>query len=105
MAAGRRVRGGAKKEQLERQVSEQKLPRGVQIEPSLRAEPACWQGRNVQQGVPAGADHFCSIPTEEGLRGEPNSCRMRYAAEADRTPLTLIHERPPETEEAEQEVR
>lgn len=47
----------------------EKIPRSIQNQPALGAEPAGWQSRNVQERVAAGANQFRPTPSQEGLRG------------------------------------
>jgi len=82
-------------------ISEKKLPRAVEVEPALVAEPTCGEGGDMQQGVAAHADHFGTIPAKEGARGKSHAGRVGDATQANRAAMALVGESPTETDEAD----
>src|SRR5689334_5790850 len=75
-------------------ISEKKLPRAVEVEPALVAEPTCGEGGDMQQRVAAHADHFGTIPAKEGARGKSHAGRVGDATQANRAAMALVGESP-----------
>ncbi len=59
----------------------------------------------MQQGVAIHANHFGSIPAQEGARGEPDAGGVGDAAQANRAALALVGECPPEADQANAKAR
>ena len=85
-------------------IGEKKLPRAVEIEPALVAEPTGGERGNVQEGMAAHADHFSAVPAEEGLRGEAYGGWVGDTAKAYRTAVALVGKGPAEAHEADGEA-
>src|SRR5579859_6751168 len=64
-------------------VGKQEIPRGIEIEPALAAEPTGRQRGDVEEGVAAHADHLGAVPAEESAGGKAHLRGMGDAAQAD----------------------
>src|SRR6185312_6562273 len=82
-----------------RRFRKQGAPRGIEIHPALRREPACWQFRHMQQTVAVRAHQLGAVPGQKISRSFPYTRRMTELAEAHRTPRALVAQRPAQTVE------
>ena len=79
-------------------IRKQASPRSIKRKPSLRAEPTCWQLRNMQQPVATGADQLRAVPSQKISRGFSNPSRVGKHTKANRATPSLILEYPPKGE-------
>src|ERR1700722_12856272 len=75
-------------------VREQAIPRGIEVKPTLGAEPTGRKLRNVQQTVAVGANKFGAVPGQKVSRRFSNPGRIGKHAKARWAALALILQDP-----------
>ena len=79
---------------------EEEVPGGVEIEPSLRAEPTGGDSGDVEEGVAVHAHQLGAVPGEESSGGLADLRRMFNHSETYGATLPLIAQGPAQAEEA-----
>jgi len=80
-------------------IREQASPRSIQVKPALRAKPAGWQLRNMQQSMATRANQLRAIPSQKISRSFSNPGGVGEHPKAYRAPLSLILKYPSKGEE------
>ena len=84
-------------------VREEGIPRGIEIKPTLGAEPTGGEFWNVQQTVAVGANELNAVPGQEVSRSFSNPGRIGKHAKARWAALALILQDPAKAKQKAQE--
>ena len=84
-------------------VGEEAIPRGIEVKPTLGAEPTGGKLRNVQQAVAVGANELGAVPGQEVPGSFSDPGRIGKHAKARWAALPLILQDPAKAEQKAEE--